>query len=141
MPDKLIPLGKSDKFAIVDEADFDWLNQFSWHYHNLGYVRNWKFGYMHKLINATPTGYQTDHINQNKLDNRRANLRTVTASENQANKPISRNNTSGIPGIRWDSSRNLWKVSFRRNKRTHNVGNFKDKSRAILRLQEAMSNV
>lgn len=129
------------KYALVDDKDFEWLNQWKWHYHNLGYARNWKVGYMHKIINCTPVGFETDHINQNKLDNRRENLRTVTKSVNQTNKPIPRNNVSGIPGVRWDKHRELWKVSFRYNKRPYNVGNFKDKNRAIQRLEKALQDV
>lgn len=136
---KKIPLTQG-KFAIVDDADFEWLNQFSWHYHNLGYARGAN-GFMHRLINNTPVGLETDHMNQDKLDNRRSNLRSVTASVNQSNKPISRNNTSGVQGVKWDKTRSLWKVSFRRNHQTYNVGNFKDKDRAIARLNERLLNV
>lgn len=134
------------KMALVDDIDFEWLNQYKWNYSaqpesRPGYARNWKLGYMHRLINKTANGLETDHINQNKLDNRRQNLRSVNGSENQTNKPMSRNNTSGIPGVKWDRNRSLWKVSFRRNYRTYNVGNFKDKERAIKRLREALNNV
>lgn len=128
-------------YARVDNADFDYLNQRKWYYHNLGYASNQEVGYMHRLINQTPRELETHHINHDKLDNQRKNLRSVSKAVNQANKPMSRNNTSGIPGVRWDKDRELWKVSFRWNKQAYNVGNFRDKNRAIRRLEEAMRNV
>ncbi len=45
-----------------------------------------KFQYMHKLINGTPTGYVTDHIDHNGLNNTRSNLRTVTNKQNLYNR-------------------------------------------------------
>jgi hypothetical protein len=41
---------------------------------------------MHRLINNTPDGLETDHINRNRLDNRRKNLKSVTYQENQFNR-------------------------------------------------------
>lgn len=51
--------------------------------------------------NRWPIG-QIDHINLDRADNRIANLREATASENSLNRPISKNNTSGYKGVAWD---------------------------------------
>lgn len=48
----------------------------------------------------------TDHINQNPLDNRKANLRIVTNSKNLFNRGKNTNNTSGFKGVSWDKTRN-----------------------------------
>lgn len=65
---------------------------------------------MHAVINKTPKGYDTDHINRNRLDNRRANLRTVTHQENLYNNPLRPNNKSGHAGITWHKPNSQWRV-------------------------------
>lgn len=46
-----------------------------------------------------PDGLQIDHINGDRRDNRAANLRAVTAAENNKNMRLSHRNTSGILGV------------------------------------------
>ena len=55
--------------------------------------------------------HEMDHINHNPLDDRITNLRPCTHSENQANKRIQKNNTSGVKGVTWVKSRNRWQVA------------------------------
>src|SRR5262245_1030398 len=68
--------------------------------------------YMHRMIlnvDGTPgIKRQVDHRNGNGLDNRRANLRLCTPSENRVNAPASASNTSGVRGVRWDRQRLEW---------------------------------
>ena len=54
-----------------------------------------------------PTG-EIDHINQNKLDNRIANLRDVPKELNQRNGTRKGNNTSGVTGVAWHKQRKKW---------------------------------
>lgn len=55
---------------------------------------------LHRLFVCAPAGAHVDHINGDKLDNRRSNLRVVTPQRNQINrKRLNRNNTSGIRGV------------------------------------------
>ena len=116
---KKIPLTKG-KFAIVDNKDFKFLNQWKWYLSDSGYaLRNQhikieinkyssKIIRMHRLINKTPKNLFTDHINQNKLDNRRINLRTVTKSQNGINRPKQANNSSGVKGVTCHNSGRGW---------------------------------
>jgi hypothetical protein len=59
------------------------------------------FGYI-------PDGFNLDHINGNKTDNRLCNLRLATNSQNQQNRPAPQNNTSGYRGVTWHKSANKW---------------------------------
>ena len=54
---------------------------------------------MHRFIIGAPEGLEVDHINGDGLDNRRANLRLATTSQNQANRPVQRNNKLGVKGV------------------------------------------
>lgn len=85
-----------DKTVIIDDVDFELINSYGkWVLSNYGYaVHNYyrrgnKFSeklYMHRLIMNADVGQFIDHINGNKLDNRRSNLRFCTKSQNSTNK-------------------------------------------------------
>ena len=83
-------------FALVDPEDFEWLNQYHWDHLSSGYARRTtsrakgkkrSVVYMHRQIMGLEKGdeRQVDHINQDKLDNRRSNLRIVTQAQNLQN--------------------------------------------------------
>lgn len=99
-----IPLSKG-RVALVDAADFDWLSQWKWHFGHAYAERSQKVGaikrtiYMHREIMRTPDGMFTDHISGAKLDNRRANLRVGSWTENLRNVGKPRSNTSGYKGV------------------------------------------
>jgi hypothetical protein len=63
---------------------------------------------LHRLINSTPCGLETDHIDGDGLNNRRANLRNVTTAENVRNARIRLNNSSGFKGVYWDNRASKW---------------------------------
>jgi hypothetical protein len=103
--------------ALVDEDDFEMLSQWKWSANcDGGYAcRGFRsaFGhharsYMHRTIMLPDPGQQIDHINGDKLDNRRANLRICTNSQNGRNRPAPTTNTSGFKGVSWNKKRGLW---------------------------------
>ena len=126
---KKIPLTQG-KFSIVDDSDFEWLNQWKWHYLNIGYAarrdysQKGKYVYMHRLIIGFPTNYQADHINRNKLDNRRSNLRMATKSQNMVNTDLRITNTSGYRGVYWDKNRNKWVAEIMIHYKKKHLGRF-----------------
>lgn len=72
-----------------------------------------------------------DHINRNRLDNRRDNLRIVNCSVNAINSKLSTRNTSGHKGITWDKSRGKWKATLNVNHKCYYIGRFDDLNEAI----------
>ncbi len=113
---KLIRITKG-KTTLVDSDMYEEANSRYWHY-GAGYamaslprprVSNNALK-MHSWINQTPDGFQTDHINGNRLDNRRCNLRTVTASQNRMNRTITAVSTTGFKGVTRKGSRFIARV-------------------------------
>lgn len=97
-----------DKFAIVDEEDVEKVAGVRWHLSDTGYAvnrSNHKTVRMHRIINNTPKGMETDHKNHNRIDNRKSNLRTVTHQENVKN--------SRGKGYCWDKSKQRWTVIYK----------------------------
>jgi hypothetical protein len=99
------------KVALVDDADFEWLNQWKWFYHrairnvsgyairNIGKAPNRSVERMHTLIMGKRKGHTIDHINRNGLDNRRENLRWANSFENIYNRGPQKNCSSGFKGV------------------------------------------
>lgn len=93
--------------ALVDKEDYDILNQFKWCVTPTGYaIRNARRSeghrkriLMHRVIIDAPKGMQVDHINGDRLDNRKVNLRLCTNQQNSCNRGRQSNNTSGYKGV------------------------------------------
>lgn len=73
---------------------------------------------------------EIDHINCVRDDNRIANLRLATGTQNQANKRLQSNNTSGVKGAFWDRRRGVWHARIRVQGRLKYLGTFRDKADA-----------
>ncbi len=102
---KKIPLTQG-KFALVDDEDFEYLNQWKWKFLS-GYAarkKGKKTIYMHRLVNNTLDNKSTDHINMNKSDNRKENLRSSTSSQNKFNRD-SMGGSSKYKGVSWNKKR------------------------------------
>ncbi len=91
--------------------------------------------YVHRGIYDTNLP-DIDHINGNGLDNRRANLRGCTHSENLANRPATRINTSGCSGVSWHRRRGKWQAKLTKRGKQIYLGLFTNLADAI-RAREA----
>lgn len=135
-----LPNGKKVK---VDIIDYYFFNQWKWHDYD-GYAARtvylgggrknakYKMVKLHREIMANPEGYQVDHINGDKYDNRRCNLRLATNSQNQMNKGLQKNNTSGHTGVQWVPKWNRWMARIIKDKKRIYLGAFKTKEEAIM---------
>jgi hypothetical protein len=102
--------------------------------------RNNHTEYLHRTILKAPEGTLCDHINGNGLDNRRANIRFATNSQNSANRKIGVRNKSGYKGVHWSSRDNKWRVQFKVNKKTKYIGLFANSHEGALAYNRAMKN-
>lgn len=115
---KSILLGKrarkhKGRLALVDDADFEYLNQFNWYYQAKdGYaVRNedGKTILMHRAILNVPVGFEVDHTDNNGLNNQRSNLRIATHQQNLWNTRKGRFKHSIYKGLNKNRSKvNPW---------------------------------
>ena len=123
------------KYAIVDDDMFDEINRHKWYYLKAKSSRGYavrskkpngktKILFMHKAINQTPDGMQTDHINGDKLDNRKENLRSCTQSENLYNQDKHKNNTTGFKGVFYDEGKYI-RASIGHNNKLIYLGRYK----------------
>ena len=137
------------QYAIVDNNDFDYLNQYKWHaafdkrsgkyycirsqYNKI--TKKDDTIRMHRLIMNCPKGLQIDHINHNRLDNRKNNLRIVNNSQNQMNRKINKNKTSKYKGV-YLFCKNKWRVIAAFNKKKYHLGLFDNEIDAAKKYNE-----
>lgn len=107
--------------ALVDDEDYERLAAHRWFINAYGYaMRNSPHPiiakkrtplYMHRDIAGLSRGdaRQVDHIDRNRLNNQRSNLRICTLAENSINR-ISSRNTSGLKGVSWHGRDRVWRA-------------------------------
>lgn len=120
------------KETLVDDEDYGFLSQWKWGIDTRGYARRnignkteQKTILMHTVIMQTPEGFMVDHINRNKLDNQKKNLRICISSQNLRNQKKRIDNTLGIKGVHWRKDHNRWQARIMLNQKTIHLGYFK----------------
>lgn len=117
--------------TIVDEKNFDWLNQWTWR-EEAGYVirgetqangRKKKIR-MHRQIMGFPENMAIDHINRVRHDNREENLRICTSAENSMNIVKNRNlkTVSNYKGVQFRNK--TWRARLNAHTKSYNIGSF-----------------
>lgn len=121
-----VPLSQG-RYALVDEDDFVRVTQWSWHFdgrYARGYPASGK-EYLHRYIMQPKAGKVVDHINGDKLDCRRENMRVCTQSLNAANSRSRRPNKHGLEGVYFDKNAKRWRAEICVNYKKIALGTFK----------------
>lgn len=119
---KVIPL-TNGAVAMVDNEDFDKVKGISWVLMANDYACSSEGVYMHRFLLNPPVGMVVDHINHNKRDNRRGNLRVCTYGENFQNSTHGKG-TSQYRGVYWRKDRRKWCARLHLNGKTISLGCF-----------------
>jgi hypothetical protein len=137
------------KSALVDVQDYYRLNNFGWcakgsrgRLYAVRFVESENGGTkiisMHREIMKLSSGLQVDHRNTRTLDNRRANMRPATRSQNCINRRRDKSKTtSRFVGVNFDKSRNLWMAQICSQGNIMRLGRFTDEIEAARIYDEA----
>lgn len=126
------------KVALVDDIDFEYLSQRKWCFERYAVSTSKKLDggkrrrlYMHRLI--IPTAKMVDHIDGNKLNNQRNNLRACTHTQNSQNSKIPKKNkvkSSQYKGVNWHDKSNKWRAYIVIDKKNIHIGTFSNEEDA-----------
>jgi hypothetical protein len=136
-----IPLRAKDgsvrAYALVDAADAEFVGRWTWRLDAQGYAgRGERVGgrtgpythiFLHRELLGLPRGDQaiiTDHINRDRLDNRRANLRALLKASNPQNVPSYRGASSQYRGVSWMKRNRKWIAYVQIEGKQHYLGLF-----------------
>lgn len=122
-----------------DLEDYDLIKERCWSETNNGYILTryprTKEILLHRYIMNNPEGMFIDHINHNKADNRKMNLRIVTSQENAMNRKMQSNNKSGFTGVH--RHQNKWIATIGLNRVKIQLGSYDDIEDAFNARKEA----
>lgn len=133
---KIILSGKygNGQYAIVNDEMSDLvLGYKNWCCTRSGYVYTQvkrKNVYLHRLVIGAKRGEEVDHINRDKLDNRKSNLRLVKHFQNSSNKGLQKNNKSGYIGVNWLKKQKKWRAEIQVCGKSIHLGLFDDARKA-----------
>lgn len=118
-------------YALVDAADAEFVGQWSWYLGNRGYAvraEGTRLVLLHRqLLGLTPgDGYEGDHINRDRLDDRRSNLRVLDHQTNPQNQSRKHGSSSRFRGVSWDKEQRKWSANITVQGKRKRLGRFRD---------------
>lgn len=126
------------EYMLCDIEDWEKLKKHHWYVNSVGYAAggtsNGVFLFHKKVTNTTSE--IIDHINMNKLDNRKCNLRIADKKINSINRGLQSNNTTGYKGVYYNKRDKTWNARVTVSGRTILLGTFPTKEEAIAARQE-----
>ena len=130
------------QIVTVDEQDYQELSQYKWYLIDGFAARTIKKDnkrttiYMHRVIMDAPIGISVYHINHNKLDNQRENLRLVKGSARMHRRP-SVKHSSKYRGVYWCKDKRKWIAEIKVYKKQIRLGRFEVEKDAAVAYDEA----
>lgn len=124
------------KPILIDLEDLEKVNKYRWHIDDRANMASSsrikdKSKSMHRLImNPKTCKVQIDHIDGDRLDNRKCNLRIATNQQNNCNRGPQSNNTSGYKGVSWNKTMKKYEAYIKYNNKKISLGFFNDKEEA-----------
>lgn len=128
--------GSNRSIMICDADDWERLKDYVWNCACAGYATTYsrdsslKYKEFHRNVIENEKGLFIDHINRNRLDNRKCNLRVVSLHQNSLNKSVAKNNETGFIGVR-KRENGKYQARITLNRKTYNLGTFDTIEEAI----------
>lgn len=118
--------------TLIDLDCIEILKQYKWHMIGpyVSALINGSETLIHRFLMNPSDDMEVDHINRNKLDNRRNNLRICTHQENDWNKLTKSNNKSGYSGVK-QKDNGKWIATLITNKKSKHLGTFDTYEEAV----------
>ena len=110
-------------YFIFDKEDYEKIKDYAWVQSNGYACHAWLR--VHRIIMDCPDGMVVDHINHNRLDNRKGNLRICLQIDNMKNQTLRRNNKSGITGVNKHSYRDCYVARINVDGKRKHIGYYK----------------
>lgn len=140
---KFLQLNGTTDVTFVDDDIYECYKDYKWSLDGKGYPKvtvpslTNRSGYttlkLHRLITKPKSGEQVDHINGNKLDNRRSNLRLCNNSQNQMNQSKKKGVfRSDYKGVCWKKQQGKWYARIGVNYKRIHLGYFNTEKEAAL---------
>lgn len=134
---KEIPLTKG-KVALIDDDDYEYINQWRWKLSTSGYairtvclkndlgINRFTSLIMHRVIMNAKKSEVIDHVDCDRLNNTKNNLRFCSIGENCRNRVKTKKNTSGYKGVSWHKRDKRWIASIKINGIGVHLGSYID---------------
>ena len=140
-----VTVNNSDLIYKVDKEYVDWMKGYTWYSEGdnnssqrylVSGVKNEEgvqstVRYHVEIMKDELESYETkksqpviDHIDGDETNNLKSNLRVVTQSENNMNKRVQRNNTTGFVGVMWHTGKRMWETSITLENESIHLGNY-----------------
>lgn len=126
--------------VMIDDRDLFLVSQYNWQADKDNVIKaHGKDGHvlLSRLIMSAPKDMEVDHIDGNRLNNQRSNLRLATSAQNKCNRGPRKDCKSGYKGVSWHSQNHVWTARIKAGTKYLHLGCFKDILDAVRAYNEA----